>query len=89
MTEQMIKLDVAWKPIRFSRYWRGVVLKETSMQARMAVDRIYKRNFRISDQIRIYSGMNLDGVYVLVNDDKLPRRMRSRGRFGRLYIEES
>ena len=85
MENEILRLYVDWKPIRFSRYLRGKVTDATGIQDRMAVDQIYKRIK--SGQIRIYSGMNLDGVFVKVNG-RNPKRMESRGRFGRLYIEE-
>ena len=86
MDNETIFLSVNWSPIRFSQYLRGVVTSDTTMMlTHMAVGRIYKHGK--SGQIRIYSGMNLNGLLVEVNGEP-PKRMRARGRFGRLYISE-
>ena len=85
MENETLTLNVKWKPIRFSKYLRGVVQLSTPVQDRMMVGRIFKHSE--SGQIRIYSGMNLDYVRVVVNDGS-PKIMRARGRFGRLHISE-
>ena len=74
-----IELKVVWRAVWYSRYLRGKITSEWSG----GVDKIYKHQG--TRQIRVYSDSPLDGTQLKVNEMQ-PVTLRSRGRFGRLYI---
>ena len=77
---KIIDIAVDWHPIWYSKYFRGAIKSST-----VGIERIYKHGS--SGQIRIYSPNDLDGRLVRVNDGPTIT-VKSRGRFGKLYIED-
>ena len=73
-------IRVAWRSVWYSKYLRATILATTA-----PIDRIYKHSK--SGQVRLYSSQDLDGRQIAVND-AAPVTLRSRGRFGKLYIGE-
>ena len=75
-----IDVRVVWRSVWYSKYQRGTILASAA-----PIDRIYRH--KKSGQIRLYSPQDLDGRQIAVND-AAPVTVRSRGRFGKLYIGE-
>ena len=67
-----------WHRMYPSAYAKGRIVGESFM-----VDQIYRH--KQSGQIRLYSGVNMDGEKLSVNGEP-PVTLRPRGRFGKLYL---
>ena len=78
-----MEVTVTWKSIWYSRYFRGVNLIASPDTPH--IERIYRHG--PTGQIRLYSDHDFDGKGLSVNGGERII-MRSRGRFGQLYIQE-
>ena len=75
-----MRIICTWHPIWYSKYDRGQIESIDGL----SIERIYRN--RHTGQIRVYSREPLDGAPVVVNASRIV--LRSRGRFGLLYIGE-
>ena len=71
-------VSVVWRSVWYSRYLRGSIMRSSR-----AIERIYKH--KGTGQIRIYSAVDWHYQKLSVNEGPTVT-MKSRGRFGKLYI---
>ena len=82
--ENSMDLIIKWASAKwYSRYMKGTIVGGADVI--FGIDTIYKH--ATSGKVRLYSDAAFDNVTLSINGEDV--LMRSRGRFGRLYVQSN